>query len=71
MSSSPDNRESRRSKSTEKAFESSKIACVDILTEGAPVRPVAESVDIMLRVAANHGNKSEEEKREYQDDLAS
>jgi hypothetical protein len=33
--------------------------------------PIAETIYIMLGIAANHGDEGEEEQREDQDDLAS
>ena len=55
----------------QEALEAAQVTRAEVLGKGARVLPVAEAVGVPFRVAANHGDKGEEEEHEDEDDLAS
>lgn len=65
------NGEQSRRKGSYKPLKTPNVASADVLAEGLAITEVLETVGITSWVAANHGDKGEEEEGEDQDDLAS
>lgn len=65
-----DNCEGSAPESAEETLETALVAGASVLGKGTGGLPVAEAVDIVSGVAADHGDEGEEEEHEEQNDLA-